>query len=125
MIRARSIQLAIDSYALSASIEELVSFASETATDFTKKRHRADVRSLVSRLRAANPRVFGPVVRGGDADGSVLGILIDTLPNATLFDLGGIQVELEDMLCVPVRLFTLGDLPEKVHAKVLAEAIAF
>ena len=85
-------------------------------------RHRADVRSLVSRFRAANPRVFGSVVRGDDAEGSDLDILVDALPGATLFDLGGLQVELEDMLGVPVDLLTPEDLPEKLRAKALAEA---
>jgi len=86
------------------------------------ERHRAGVRSLVGRFRAVNPRVFGSVARGQDADGGDLDILVDTLPNATLFDLGGLQVELEEMLGVPVHLLTLNDLPEKFRAKVLAEA---
>jgi len=86
------------------------------------EKHRANVRSLVGRFRAANPRVFGSVVRGDDTDGSDLDILVDTLPGATLFDLGGLQVELEDMLGVPVDLLTPGDLPEKFRAKALAEA---
>lgn len=85
------------------------------------ERHRVGVRSLVGRFRAANPRVFGSVARGQDADGSDLDILVDTLPNATLFDLGGLQVELEEMLGVPVHLLTPGDLPEKFRAKVLSE----
>ena len=42
------------------------------------------------------------------------------MPNATLFDLGGLQVE--EMLGVTVHLLTPGDLPEKFRAKVLAEA---
>lgn len=86
------------------------------------ERHRVDIRSLVGRFFAANPRVFGSVVRGDDADGSDLDILVDTLPGATLFDLGGLQVELEDMLGVPVDLLTPGDLPERLRAKVLSEA---
>jgi len=86
------------------------------------EKHRAAVRSLVGRFRAANPRVFGSVVRGDDADGSDLDILVDTLPGATLFDLGGLQIELEDMLGVPVDLLTPGDLPEGFRAKALAEA---
>ena len=86
------------------------------------ERHRAGIRSLFGRFRATNPRVFGSVVRGQDADGSDLDILVDTLPNATLFDLGGLQAELEEMLGVPVHLLTLNDLPEKLRAKVLAEA---
>lgn len=87
------------------------------------ERHRACVRSLVVRFRATNPRVFGSVARGDDTDSSDLDILVDTLPGATLFDLGGLQVELEDMLGVPVDLLTPGDLPEKFRIKALAEAI--
>jgi uncharacterized protein len=86
------------------------------------ERHRAAVRMLVGRYRATNPRVFGSVVRGDDADGSDLDILVDALPGATLFDLGGLQVELEDMLGVPVHLLTPGDLPDTFRAKALAEA---
>ncbi|WP_341643311.1 nucleotidyltransferase family protein [Thauera sp. SDU_THAU2] len=86
------------------------------------ERHRADVRSLVIHFRAGNLRVFGSLARGDDADGSDLDILVDALPGATLFDLGGLQVELEDMLGVPINLLTPEDLLEKFRAKALAEA---
>jgi predicted nucleotidyltransferase len=42
----------------------------------------------------------------------------------TLFDLGGLQVELEEMLGVPVDLLTPGDLPPKLRQKVLLEAVS-
>ncbi|OHV81304.1 nucleotidyltransferase family protein [Ensifer sp. LCM 4579] len=87
------------------------------------ERHRAAVRMLVGSFRATNPRVFGSAVRGDDADGSDLDILVDALPGATLFDLGGLQVELEDMLGVPVHLLTPGDLPETTSARALVEAL--
>lgn len=83
---------------------------------------RADVRAAVARCRAANPRVFGSVLRGDDAQGSDIDLLVDPLPGATLFDLGGLQVELEALLGVPVDLLTPGDLPLKFRAHVLAEA---
>lgn len=41
---------------------------------------------------------------------------------ATLFDLGGLQDELESLLGLHVELLTPGDLPPKFRAKVLAEA---
>ena len=41
----------------------------------------------------------------------------------TLFDLGGLQVELEEMLGVSVDLLTPGDLPPRLRAQVLAEAV--
>lgn len=83
---------------------------------------RKTVREAVNRYHATNPRLFGSVVHGTDQDGSDLDILVDALPGATLFDLGGLQVELEDMLGVPVDLLTPGDLPPRFRAQVLDEA---
>ncbi|RXZ38652.1 nucleotidyltransferase [Oxalobacteraceae bacterium CAVE-383] len=83
---------------------------------------RSAVREAASRFRAANPRVFGSVLRGTDQDGSDLDLLVDALPGATLFDLGGLQDELESLLGIRVELLTPADLPLKFRAKVLAEA---
>lgn len=83
---------------------------------------RAAVRGVVGRFHTSNPRVFGSVLLGTDKDGSDLDLLVDALPGATLFDLGGLQVELEDLLGVNVDLLTPGDLPLKFRAQVLAEA---
>lgn len=83
---------------------------------------RAAVREAASRFRVANPRVFGSVLHGTDDEGSDLDLLVDALPGATLFDLGGLQVELEGLLGVRVDLRTLADLPSKSRKEVLAEA---
>jgi len=83
---------------------------------------RSAVREAVGRFRAANPRVFGPTLHGTDRDGSDLDVLVDALPGTTLFDLGGLQIELESLLGVHVDLRTPGDLPMKFRAQVLAEA---
>ena len=83
---------------------------------------RSAVREAASRFRMANPRVFGSVLRGTDQDGSDLDLLVDALPGATLFDLGGLQVELESLLGIHVDLLTPDDLPAKFRAEVLAEA---
>ncbi len=84
---------------------------------------RIAVREVTGRYRAANPRVFGSVLHGLDQDGSDIDILVDALPGATLFDLGGLQVELEELLGVPVDLLTPQDLPVKFRQQVLDEAI--
>jgi len=85
-------------------------------------RNRNAIHVLASRFRTTNPRIFGSAVHGQDKDGSDLDILVDALPGATLFDLGGLQVELEDLLGVRVDLLTPGDLPPKFREQVLAEA---
>ena len=64
---------------------------------------KAAIRGLVSRHRAANPRLFGSVLRGNDALGSDIDILVDALPGATLFDLGGLQQDLQGLCCITGR----------------------
>lgn len=83
---------------------------------------RSAVREATTRFRVVNPRVFGSVLHGTDLDGSDLDLLVDALPGATLFDLGGLQDELETLLGVQVDLLTPTDLPPKFRAEVLAEA---
>lgn len=83
---------------------------------------RQAVREAVSRFRSANPRVFGSVLHGTDQDGSDIDLLVDALPGATLFDLGGLQIELESLLGLHVDLLTPEDLPATFRSQVLAEA---
>ena len=84
---------------------------------------RGAVREAVGRYHTENPRIFGSVLHGSDKDGSDIDMLVDALPGATLFDLGGLQLELEDMLGVHVDLLTPGDIPAKFRDQVLAEAL--
>lgn len=51
-----------------------------------------------------------------------LDLLVDALPGATLFDLGELRVELEELLGVNVDLLTLGDLPQKFRDQVVGKA---
>ncbi|MBB2897194.1 nucleotidyltransferase family protein [Pseudomonas sp. AS2.8] len=83
---------------------------------------RAVIRDVALRFRVANPRVFGSVLEGTDQDGSDLDLLVDALPGATLFDLGGLQDELEELLGVPVDLVTPADLPGSFRGQVLLAA---
>lgn len=85
-------------------------------------RKRNAVREVALRFHAQNPRVFGSVLRGTDQDDSDLDLLVDVLPGTTLFDLGALQIELEDLLGVSVDLLTPSELPKKYRDKILAEA---
>ncbi len=85
-------------------------------------RHKSEIREIVSRYPVANIRVFGSVLHGDDRDSSDIDLLVDTLPEATLFDLGGLQDELQELLGVHVDLLTPGDLPDKFRASVIDEA---
>lgn len=86
--------------------------------------NRAAIAALVTNRRAANPRLFGSSLRRLDSDTSDIDILVDALPGATLFDLGVLQVELEELLGKPVDLLTPGDISPAFRERILAEAQA-
>jgi len=85
--------------------------------------HHEAVRRVVEAHRASNPRVFGSVARGDDAEGSDIDILIDPTPDTTLFDIGAIRHELQILLGVPVDVVTPRALPDKFRASVIADAV--
>lgn len=84
--------------------------------------HRDAVCSVARRYRVSNLRVFGSVLHGRDTEGSDLDLLVDALPGTTLFDLGGLQDELEQLTGLRVDVLTPKDLPQRYREQVLAEA---
>jgi uncharacterized protein len=77
---------------------------------------------MARRFNVSNPRVFGSVLLGSDREGSDLDLLVDAMPQATLLDLGGLQIALEELLGVRVDVRTPNDLPVAFRDKVLREA---
>lgn len=86
------------------------------------QKHRDAIRKASIARKTCNVRIFGSVLNRRDKEGSDLDLLVDPLPGATLFDLGGLQVDLEEILGVPVDVLTPGDLPMKFRDNVLREA---
>lgn len=86
------------------------------------QQQRQTIREIASRFRIANPRIFGSVARGMDTENSDLDLLVDALPETTLFDLGGLQDELEQTLGIRVDVRTPNDLPLYFRQQVLQEA---
>lgn len=86
------------------------------------EQNREFIREAAARHKTANPRVFGSVLHGTDKEGSDVDILVDTLPGTSLFDVGGLQLDLEKMLGVPVQVVTTAELSRYFRDKVLAEA---
>ncbi len=80
--------------------------------------HRTRIRGIALSHRVSEVRVFGSALREQDAPGSDLDLLVDPLPGATLFDLGGLQDELEELLGVAVDLVTPEDLPARFRDSV-------
>lgn len=84
--------------------------------------NRALILNLAGQYRTGNVRVFGSVLDGTDGNRSDLDLLVDPLPGATLFDLGGLQIKLEALLRIPVHVMTPGDLPVQIRQRILAIA---
>lgn len=89
----------------------------------TVRQHRQEVIDLAIRYRVSNVRVFGSTLEGATAGSSDIDLLVDPLPDATLFDLGGLQAELQDLLGAPVDLLTPEDLPLAWRSGVLSSAL--
>ena len=84
--------------------------------------HRQRVLARLGSAPVRNPRVFGSVAAGCDEEGSDLDLLVEALPGATLFALGELQIDLQEMLGVPVDLLTERDLPERFRRDVVARS---
>ncbi|MGB9029345.1 MAG: nucleotidyltransferase family protein [Acidobacteriaceae bacterium] len=85
-------------------------------------RHREEIRRIVSDHRSSNPRVFGSVLHGEDAEGSDLDLLIDPAPETSLMDVARIQGRLEELMGIQVDVLTPLSLPESYRGRVLGEA---
>jgi len=79
---------------------------------------------LVFNSGMANPRLFGSVIHGDDADDSDLDLLVDSSPETSLLDIAKLQIQIEAVVGIKVDLRTPKFLPATFRDKVLAEAIA-
>jgi predicted nucleotidyltransferase len=75
--------------------------------------HREALRQLVSRYGLSRPRVFGSVATGTDGEDSDLDLLVEPAAQTSLFTLGGLQVDAEELLGVKVSVLTPNGLPPK------------
>ena len=86
--------------------------------------HRSDIRRVVERNGARNPRVFGSALHGRDTDESDLDLLVDPIDGVTtLTSLVRIKREVEALIGVSTDVLTPMALHERVRETVLAEAV--
>ena len=81
------------------------------------------IRAIALQHGVTNPRVFGSALRGDDDEGSDLDLLVDPTKETTLFDLGAIQIELQELLGIRVDVLTPRALPEAFRQTVHQEAL--
>ena len=84
---------------------------------------REEILRIASSHGATQVRVFGSVARGEDDAGSDVDFLVELAPGRSLFDLGGIQFELESLLGRHVDVVTERGLKRRIRDRVLRESV--
>ncbi|MDP1597486.1 MAG: nucleotidyltransferase family protein [Methylotenera sp.] len=67
---------------------------------------KSDILAIATRHGAKNVRVFGSVARGEDTDTSDVDLLVSMEKNRSLYDLIGLQQEIQDILKRNVDVLT-------------------
>ena len=84
--------------------------------------NRERILRVAARHGAHNVRVFGSVARGEAGDGSDVDFLVDMEKGRSLLDLGGLLMDLQELLGRPVDVVTEKGLRKRIQARVLREA---
>ena len=86
------------------------------------KQKRDEILRLAAQHGARNVRVFGSVVRGEATPSSDVDFLVELESGRSLFDLGGLLVDLQDLLGCEVDVVSDRGLHWYIRDRVLAEA---
>ena len=85
--------------------------------------HHTRIREIALSHRVTGVRVFGSAMRGDDAPGSDLDLLVEPAPLTTMMDIGAIRFELKKLLGIEVDVLTPNNLPARVREQVLRDAV--
>lgn len=86
-------------------------------------RRRTAILRLAERYHTCDVRVFGSVARGDTAPGSDIDLLVRPRADCSLFDLGGLLMDLQDLLGCKVDVVTVTGLKPRLRKRVLEEAV--
>ena len=84
---------------------------------------REEILRICAKYGARNVRVFGSVARGEADEQSDLDFLVEMEAGRSLFDLGGLQYELERLLGCSVDVVTDRGLKPRIRDRVRREAV--
>lgn len=83
---------------------------------------RNDILRVAAAHGARNVRVFGSVARGEADERSDIDLLVDMEEGRTLLDMGGLLMDLRDLLHREVDIVTENGLKPRMRERVLREA---
>ena len=85
---------------------------------------RDEILRIAASHGARKVRVFGSVARGEADETSDIDFLVELEPGRTLFDLGGLLMDLRNLLGREVDVVTERGLKTRIRSRVLREAVA-
>ena len=86
------------------------------------EKHRAEILALAERHGVFEVRVFGSMARGDADDASDVDLLVSLLPDKTGLALGGLLMDVQDLLHRRVDVVTERGLHPALRDRVLEEA---
>lgn len=87
------------------------------------RNRREEILRLAAQHGARHVRVFGSVARGDADERSDVDFLVELEKGRSLLDLGGLLMDLQDLLGRRVDVTTERGLKARIRSRVLAEAI--
>ena len=87
------------------------------------RHRRQEILDIAARHGARDIRVFGSVARGDANELSDLDLIVRFDPTRSLFDHGGLIVDLEELLGIKVDVISEGGMRERFRSHVMSEAI--
>ena len=84
--------------------------------------NRDQVLTIAAKHGARNVRVFGSAVRGDDRPDSDIDFLVEMEPGRSLFDMGDLKEELQELLGRKVDIITESSLYWLLRRRILSEA---
>ncbi|MBS3873135.1 MAG: nucleotidyltransferase family protein [Firmicutes bacterium] len=85
---------------------------------------REEVLTIARRYGATKVRIIGSVARGEDDEESDIDFLVDLAPGRSLFDLGGMLMDLNLLFGKHVDITTEKGLKRRIRDRVLSEAVS-
>lgn len=84
---------------------------------------RDAILALAAKHGASNVRIFGSVAEGKADDASDVDFLVDMEPGRSLLDLGGLLMDLQDLLGRKVDVVTEAGLRSRIRQSVQSQAV--
>lgn len=85
---------------------------------------REEILNIAAKYGAYNVRIFGSVARREADEQSDIDFLVEMQSGRSLFDLGGLLMELQDLLERDVDIVTEKGLRKRIRERVMKEAIS-